>query len=456
MSISNISIVILAAGKGRRLYSDVPKVLHILAGKPILQYVIDTAICIGARQIHLVYGYCGDLLKETLGRNVSLNWILQKEQRGTGHAIQQAAPFFFDDEDILILYGDVPLISKKTLQRLYEEKPDGGISLLTAIVDSPAGYGRIIRNHGDVIGVVEEIDASLKEKNIYEINAGMLIANGADLKRWLAMLDNCNKQKEFYITDIISIAYREGRSIKVVHPERISEIYGVNNHVQLATLERLYQKEQAERLLLAGVTLYDPTRFDLRGTLEHGRDIKIDSNVIIEGQVILGNRVTIGTGCIIKNSIIADDCKISPYTIIEDSNLANSCTVGPFAHLRLESTLDERVHVGNFVEIKKTILGKNSKTGHLSYIGDAKIGQNVNIGAGTITCNYDGSNKFETTIGNDVFIGSDSQLVAPVTVVDNVTIAAGTTVMKDIFTADLVYNKKEQHHKCNWKRPNKK
>ena len=455
MSNSAMSVVILAAGKGTRMYSDLPKVLHTLAGKPMVQHVIDAAKGLGAQQVHLVYGHGGDQLKATL-TDSAVNWVLQAEQLGTGHAMQQAAPHFADDEDIMMLYGDVPLISEETLQRLRDAKPEGGIGLLTVVLDNPTGYGRIVRENGTIVGIIEQKDASPAQLAINEINTGILIANGGDLKRWLAKLTNNNAQCEYYITDIIALAHQEGRVINAVHPARNSETDGVNNRLQLATLERTYQQEQAEKLLLAGVMLRDPARFDLRGTLQHGRDVEIDVNVIIEGQVTLGNRVKIGTGCVIKNSVIGDDSEISPYSVIEDANLATDCTVGPFARLRPGSELAQAAHVGNFVEMKKARLGKGSKAGHLSYLGDAEIGANVNIGAGTITCNYDGANKFKTVIGDNVFVGSDTQLVAPVSVAAGATIAAGTTVMKDISTADLVYNRKEQNHKAGWHRPQKK
>lgn len=455
MSNSAMSVVILAAGKGTRMYSDLPKVLHTLAGKPMVQHVIDAAKGLSAQQVHLVYGHGGDRLKATL-TDSTLNWVLQAEQLGTGHAMQQAAPAFADDEDIMMLYGDVPLITQATLQRLREAKPQGGIGLLTVVLDDPTGYGRIVRENDTITGIVEQKDASPAQLAIKEINTGILIANGGDLKRWLAQLTNNNAQGEYYITDIIALAHQEGRMINAVHPVRISETDGVNNRLQLATLERTYQAEQAEKLLLAGVMLRDPARFDLRGTLTHGRDVEIDTNVIIEGQVTLGSRVKIGAGCIIKNSVIGDDCEISPYTVIEDANLATACTVGPFARLRPGSELAHAAHVGNFVEMKKARLGKGSKAGHLSYLGDAEIGDNVNIGAGTITCNYDGANKFKTVIGDNVFVGSDTQLVAPVSVAAGSTIAAGTTIMKDVTGAGLVYNRKEQNHKADWQRPVKK
>jgi len=455
MSNSAMSVVILAAGKGTRMYSDLPKVLHTLAGKPMVKHVIDAANHLGAQHVHLVYGHGGELLKQTL-TDSSLNWVLQAEQLGTGHAMQQASPHFADDEDILMLYGDVPLISVDTLRQLQVAKPAGGIGLLTVILDNPTGYGRIIREAGQVVGIIEQKDAAPEQLLINEINTGILLANGADLKRWLSKLDNNNAQGEYYITDIIALAHQEGRQIAAVHPARTTETEGVNNRLQLATLERVYQAEQAEKLLLAGVMLLDPARFDLRGELIHGRDVVIDTNVIIEGKVTLGHRVKIGSGCVIKNSVIADDSVISPYSVIEDAQLESGCTVGPFARLRPGTELAEGAHVGNFVEMKKARLGKGSKAGHLSYLGDAEIGANVNIGAGTITCNYDGVNKSKTIIGDDVFVGSDTQLIAPVTVAAGVTIAAGTTIMKNVPAAGLVYNRKEQQLKASWQRPEKK
>lgn len=455
MSNSAMSVVILAAGKGTRMYSDLPKVLHTLAGKPMVQHVIDAANNLGAQRVHLVYGHGGDLLKNMLSDS-ALNWVLQAEQLGTGHAMQQAAPFFADDEDILMLYGDVPLISVESLQRLRDAKPQGGIGLLTVKLEDPTGYGRIARENGKVVGIVEHKDATEEQRKIDEINTGILVANGADLKRWLSKLDNNNAQGEFYITDIIALAHHEGREITAVHPDRLSEVEGVNNRLQLSRLERVYQSEQADKLLLAGVMLRDPSRFDLRGELTHGRDVEIDTNVIIEGAVTLGHRVKIGTGCVIKNSVIGDDCEISPYSVVEDSTLAVACTIGPFARLRPGAELAEGAHVGNFVEMKKARLGKGSKAGHLSYLGDAEIGDNVNIGAGTITCNYDGANKFKTIIGDDVFVGSDSQLVAPVTIARGATIGAGTTVTRNVGEDELVISRVKQTHIQGWQRPVKK
>lgn len=455
MSMSQLSVAILAAGKGTRMYSDLPKVLHPLAGKPMVQHVIDTASKLGAKQVHLVYGHGGDLLKKTLA-NQPINWVLQAEQLGTGHAMQQAAPYFSDNENVLMLYGDVPLIAEETLDRLINAKPEGGIGLLTVKLDDPSGYGRIVRKDGQVVSIVEHKDATAEQHKINEINTGILVASGKDLKRWLAKLDNNNAQGEFYITDIIALAHAEGNAIEAVHPTRLSEVEGVNNRLQLSRLERVYQSEQAESLLLAGVMLNDPARFDLRGELVHGRDITIDTNVIIEGKVVLGDRVFIGSGCVLKDCVIGNDSVISPYSVIENAELNVGCTVGPFARLRPGAKLEQDAHVGNFVEIKNSRLGKGSKAGHLSYLGDAEIGDRVNIGAGTITCNYDGANKFKTIIGDDVFVGSDTQLVAPVSVANGATIGAGTTVTSNVGENELVISRVKQKHITGWQRPVKK
>ncbi|WP_225639301.1 bifunctional UDP-N-acetylglucosamine diphosphorylase/glucosamine-1-phosphate N-acetyltransferase GlmU [Candidatus Profftia sp. (ex Adelges kitamiensis)] len=455
MSNSALSIVILAAGKGTRIYSDMPKVLHNLAGKPMVQHVIDTAIQLKPQSIYLVYGYYGSLLREKLSKQ-PLKWVLQAEQLGTGHAMQQAALNFSCNEDILMLYGDVPLISKETLQRLLAVKPYRGIGLLTARVMDPTGYGRILRKNNRVIKIIEHKDATAEQHKINEVNTGILVANSRELKRWLSKLNKNNVQGEYYITDIISLAHEEGSLIETVYPYRLSEIENVNNRLQLSALEREYQYEQAQKLMLAGVMLIDPSRFDLRGSLIHGRDIFIDVNVIIKGLVRLGNRVHIEAGCILKDCIIGDDCVISSYTIIENSTLAAKCTIGPFAHLRPGSNLAKKAHVGNFVEMKQVRLGNHSKVGHLSYLGDAEVGDYVNIGAGTITCNYDGANKLKTIIGDHVFIGSDTQLVAPVTISNGVTIAAGTTVTNNVAKNELVISRVKQTHVPAWKRPIKK
>ncbi|UDG80559.1 Bifunctional protein GlmU [Candidatus Hartigia pinicola] len=452
MTVQRRSVVILAAGKSARMCSKLPKVLHLLAGKPIIQHVIDTAKLIGASNIYLVYGSGGDMLKEKLGKQ-KLNWILQSNQLGTGHAMKQAAPSFQNDESIIMLYGDVPLISQNTLERLISVKPKNGISLLTATLDDPTGYGRIIRKNKKVVGIIEQKDASKEQCNIQEINSGIIVASGNDFKRWLSKLNNNNIQGEYYITDIIALAHEEGNRINTIHPIHFNEIRGINNCVQLATLERIYQQAQAEKLLLAGVVLIDPTRFDIRGTLKHGQDIVIDINVIIIGDVTLGNNVHIHSGCILKNCVIGDNSVINSYSIIEDSQLLTDCTVGPFARLRPGANLSEKTHVGNFVEIKNTFLGFNSKVSHLTYLGDAQIGENVNIGAGTITCNYNGLNKYKTVIGDNVFVGSDTQFIAPVSVANGATIGAGTTVTHDIYENELVISRIKQVHIKNWQRP---
>ncbi|MBK4765024.1 MAG: UDP-N-acetylglucosamine diphosphorylase/glucosamine-1-phosphate N-acetyltransferase [Pantoea sp. Brub] len=452
----NNNAIILAAGKGKRMGSNYPKVLHNLAGKPMVQYVIDAANDFNIHNIYLVYGYGETLLRNKI-TGYQLHWILQQEQLGTAHAIQQVIPYLKDDEDVFILYGDVPLISKNTLQRLYNAKPSNGIGLLTMIIDNPKGYGRVIRKNGMITEIIEEQDASLDQLKINEVNTGILIINSSNLKNWLKKINNNNHQKEYYITDIIKIAYQNNCIINAIHPDHVYETTGVNDCLQLSKLERIYQTKQAEALLLKGVMLRDPSRFDLRGTLIHGHDIEIDTNVNIEGLVILGNNVKIGSGCIIKNSTIDNNCIIHPYSVINNSHLSIGCRIGPFANLRADTYLSKLVHLGNFVETKKTSIGKHSKVNHLSYLGDAEIGSCVNIGAGTITCNYDGQNKLKTVIGNNVFIGSDSQLIAPLNIIDNSTIAAGTTVMKNVDTGTgLVFNEKKQKCKVNWQRPQKK
>ncbi|MGL5727917.1 MAG: bifunctional UDP-N-acetylglucosamine diphosphorylase/glucosamine-1-phosphate N-acetyltransferase GlmU, partial [Plesiomonas sp.] len=377
-------------------------------------------------------------------------------QLGTGHAMQQAAPHFADDEVILMLYGDVPLISANTLKRLLQAKPVDGIGLLTAKLDNPAGYGRILRENGKVSGIIEHKDASAEQLSIREVNTGILVADGKNLKHWLSQLNNDNAKGEYYMTDVIAMAHVEQHEIVAVHPTHFYEVEGVNNRQQLSRLERIYQREQSDRLLLDGVMLLDPDRFDLRGTVECGRDVVIDTNVILEGRVVLGNRVRVGTGCVLKDCVIGDDTDIKPYSLIDDSTVGAGCSVGPYGRLRPGSVMQDDAHLGNFVEMKKSTLGKGSKANHLTYLGDAVIGERVNIGAGTITCNYDGVNKFQTVIGNDVFVGSDTQLVAPVTVADGATIGAGSTVTKNIAENELVISRVAQRHIQGWQRPVKK
>ncbi len=449
------STVILAAGKGTRMYSAKPKVLHTLAGKPMVKHVIDTCNGIGAENIHLVYGHGGAEMQQALQAE-SLNWVLQAEQLGTGHAVQQAAAQFADDEQILILYGDVPLISEETLLELLQAQPENGIALLTVVLDNPTGYGRIVRQGEGVVAIVEQKDATPEQQQIKEVNTGVMVASGKDLKHWLAGLDNNNAQGEYYLTDVIAAAHADGRPINAVHPQSVTEVEGVNNRVQLARLERAYQLMQAEKLLEQGVMLRDPARFDLRGELQCGQDVEIDVNVIIEGQVSIGNNVTIGAGCVLKDCEIDDNTLVRPYSVIEDATVGEQCTIGPFSRLRPGAQLCNDAHVGNFVEVKNASIGEGSKANHLTYVGDAEIGKRVNLGAGVITCNYDGANKFKTIIGDDVFVGSDTQLVAPVTIADGVTIGAGTTVTHNIEADKLVITRAKERIISGWKRPTKK
>ena len=450
-----LSVVILAAGKGTRMYSDLPKVLHRIAGKPMVKHVIDTVKHLNARQINLIYGHGADLLKERLA-DEPVNWVFQAEQLGTGHAMQQAAPFFADDENIMMLYGDTPLIQQSTLERLIAQKPENGIALLTVKLENPTGYGRIIRENGSVVAIVEQKDASAEQLKIQEINTGVMVASGASFKKWLGNLNNNNAQGEYYITDVIAMANEDGFQVQAVQADEFMEVEGVNNRLQLAALERFYQKKQAEKLLLAGVTLIDPSRFDVRGTVEHGKDVSIDVNVILEGNVKLGNNVKIGAGCVLKNVTVGDNVEIKPYSVLEDAVIGEKSAIGPFSRLRPGTQLAEGAHVGNFVEIKNAQVGKGSKVNHLTYVGDAEVGSNVNIGAGVITCNYDGANKFKTIIGDDVFVGSDSQLVAPVEIANGATIGAGSTITKNVAEGELVITRVAQKHIQGWQRPTKK
>jgi UDP-N-acetylglucosamine diphosphorylase/glucosamine-1-phosphate N-acetyltransferase len=455
MTTQALSVVILAAGKGTRMYSDLPKVLHPIAGKPMVKHVIDTAKQLGAHNIHLVYGHGGDFKQQRLA-NEPVNWVLQTEQLGTGHAMQQAAPFFADDENILMLYGDAPLITKTTLEKLIAAKPDKGIALLTVVLDNPTGYGRILRENGNVIGIVEQKDANTEQLKIQEVNTGVMVSDGASFKKWLTQLDNNNAQGEYYMTDVIALANRDGCQVAAVQAADLMEVEGANNRLQLVALEQYFQQKQARELLLAGVMLLDPNSFKLRGELTHGKDVEIDMNVILKGKVRLGNRVKIGAGCVITNCDIGDDVEIKPYSVLEDASVGANAAIGPFSRLRPGAELAENTHVGNFVEIKKAQIGKGSKVNHLTYVGDAEIGKDCNIGAGVITCNYDGANKFKTIIGDNVFIGSDSQLVAPVTIESGATIGAGSTIRDDVRHDELVTTRVPQKHIQGWERPKKK
>ena len=448
----SLHVVILAAGKGTRMRSSLPKVLHPVAGRPMVSHVIDTARSLNAEKIHLVYGHGGEAMQARLN-DADVEWVLQAEQLGTGHAVAQAMPAIPDHAKVLVLYGDTPLISPVTLETLLTIQPANGIGLLTVSLANPTGYGRILRADGQVVGIVEQKDATAEQQLINEVNTGVLVAPAKQLKQWLSGLTNQNAQGEYYLTDVIAAAHDSGSSIQTAQPSCPQEVEGANNRLQLAQLERFYQKRAAEQLMLEGVTLLDPARFDLRGTPQCGEDVLLDVNVIIEGQVELGHRVQIGAGCVLKNCRIADDSIISPYSIIESSTLAEGCTVGPFARLRPGAELAAQAHVGNFVELKNAKLGFGSKAGHLSYLGDSDIGANVNIGAGTITCNYDGANKHKTIIEDDVFVGSDTQLVAPVRIAKGATLAAGSTITRDVAEDELVLSRVPQHHVTGWQRP---
>jgi bifunctional UDP-N-acetylglucosamine pyrophosphorylase/glucosamine-1-phosphate N-acetyltransferase len=436
--------------------SDLPKVLHTLGGESLLGHVIKVAHRLDAAQTIVVYGHGGEQVRQALA-DYDVQWVEQDRQLGTGHAVEQALPLIPQNHTVLLLYGDVPLIGEQTLQRLLAAGESGALALLTAELDEPTGYGRIVRDpQGRVQRIVEQKDASSAERVIREINTGMLAATVEHLHDWIGRLDNDNAQGEFYLTDIVGFAVADGVAVATTQPESRLEIEGINDKRQLAELERAWQARQAQQYLLDGLTLRDPARFDVRGELHFGRDVEIDINVLIEGRVELGDRVRIGPHCVLKDCVVGADTRIHANSVIEDSWLGTQCDIGPFARLRPATELAERVKVGNFVEIKKSTVASDSKINHLSYVGDASVGARVNIGAGTITCNYDGANKHRTVIGDDVFIGSDTQLVAPVHIGDGATIGAGSTITRDAPTAALTLSRNEQCSRPDWKRPVKK
>lgn len=450
-----LSVVVLAAGKGTRMKSALPKVLHPIAGTPMVQRIINTVEQIGADAINLVYGHGGDLLKNTVTGD-NLNWCLQAEQLGTGHAVRQAVDNISDTDDVLILVGDAPLIKPATLERLLAAKSQADLALLTVNLDDATGMGRIIRDGDNITAIVEHKDATDEQREIREINTGMMVIPGADLKRWLGQLRNDNAQGEYYLTDVIAMAASEGKQIRAAHPERIYEVEGVNNRVQLSALERAYQLEQAEMAMLAGATLADPSRFDVRGELTVGNDVNIDINLVAQGSVCLGNNVKIGANCVLIDCQIGDNTVIEANSIVEQARVDANCTVGPFARLRPGAVMCDGAKVGNFVEMKKTTLGKGSKANHLTYLGDAQVGENANIGAGTITCNYDGVNKSKTVIGDNAFIGSNSSLVAPINIGKTATVGAGSVVNKDVEEKQLAVARGKQRNIDGWQRPVKK
>jgi len=451
-----LEIVILAAGQGKRMYSDTPKVLHHLAGRPLLAHVLESAHTLKPVAVHVVYGHGGEQVREAFAQ-AGVNWARQAEQQGTGHAVAQATPAVSDQATVLVLYGDVPLIRSQTLQELLKAAGSGSLALLTAQLEQPAGYGRIIRDTaGQVARIVESNDATPEEAAVREVNTGFLAAPADKLKKWLAGLRNHNAQGEYYLTDIIAMAVAEGVPIATRSPRDISEILGVNSKQELAQVERIHQKQQAEKLMQQGVTLRDPARLDVRGELSCGRDVVIDVNVIFEGKVVLGDRVQVGPNNVLRDSTVGSDTIIHPNCVIDQADIGVDCRIGPFARLRPETKLAAHVHVGNFVEVKKSDVGEGSKMNHLSYIGDTSIGSGVNIGAGTITCNYDGANKHRTVIGDNVFVGSNTALVAPVTVGAGATIGAGSVITKEAPAGELTLTRIPQVTKPGWKRPVKK
>lgn len=447
-----LSVIILAAGQGTRMKSALPKVMHRIAGKPMLEHVYLRSQQLNAQDIHVVYGHGGEHLQEYCA-NFDVQWKLQAEQLGTAHAVQQASPDIDDNHIALVLYGDVPLIKTETLSRLIEKVGDNNIALLTVELDSPTGYGRIIREQGAVKAIVEHKDASEEQKKVKEVNTGILALRAGYLNQCLKKIDNNNSQGEYYLTDIIALAVADGNDVITVQAENTYEVEGVNDRNQLAKLERIHQLERAEDIMANGVTIADPARIDIRGELEVGKDTYIDINTIFEGQVIIGENVSIGAGCIITNSTIASGCTLKPYTVVEDAMIENDAIVGPFSRLRPGAHLCRNSHVGNFVEIKNTKLGEGSKANHLTYLGDSDIGEKVNIGAGTITCNYDGANKHRTVIKDGVFVGSSTQLVAPVTVGENATIGAGSTITRDVDADALTLSRSPQKTVKGWVRP---
>jgi bifunctional UDP-N-acetylglucosamine pyrophosphorylase/glucosamine-1-phosphate N-acetyltransferase len=450
-----MNIVILAAGMGKRMQSALPKVLHPLAGKPLLSHVIDTARSlqgIGAANICVIYGHGGEQVPTTVAA-ADLRFALQQPQLGTGHAVAQASPVLDDSVPTLVLYGDVPLTTSTSLQRLISAAGSDKLAILTAEMADPTGLGRMVREDGKIVRIVEQKDATEAEKKITEINTGILIAPTTKLKHWLTTLSNNNAQGEYYLTDIVARAVADGVSVVSAQPDAIWETLGVNSKVQLAELERVYQGTIAKRLLEQGVTLLDPARIDVRGTLTCGRDVSIDVGCVFEGKVTLEDGVSVGPNCVIKDAHIAAGASIKAFCHIDEAKVGAKSQIGPYARLRPGAELAEDVHIGNFVEVKNSQIAAHSKANHLAYIGDATIGSRVNIGAGTITCNYDGANKFRTIIEDDAFIGSDSQLVAPVRVGKGATLGAGTTLTKDAPEGKLTVSRARQITIDGWVRP---
>ena len=452
-----LAVVTLAAGKGSRMKSDLPKVLHKLAGKPMLAHVLNSAAALENARLHVVIGHGADAVKEQI-TGFDIRWALQAEQKGTGHAVAMAMPDVDPAATVLVLYGDVPLISTGTLQKLLAETHDGhALALLTVELADPTGYGRIVRDEaGNIQAIVEHKDASAEQHKIREVNTGILAVSARLLNEWLPKLSANNAQGEYYLTDIIAMAVANGVAVRAIHPRNEHEVQGVNDRLQLAALERVYQRGVADELLRAGVSLADPARIDVRGTLKVGSDVVIDVGCVFEGDVVLEDGVHIGPYCVVKNSHLGAGTQVEAYSHIDEAKVAADCHIGPYARLRPGADLRTEAKVGNFCEVKKSVIGEGSKVNHLTYIGDASIGRNANIGAGTITCNYDGVNKFKTEIGDNAFIGSNSALVAPVSVGAGATVAAGSVITKDVDADQLAVARTKQRNIDGWERPKKK
>ena len=451
-----IEIVILAAGQGSRMRSELPKVLHPLAQKPLLQHVLESAKEINPHKIHVIYGHGGEQVPQQID-DPSINWVRQEKQLGTGHAVEQAVPDINPESTVLILYGDVPLVDSVVLREILAATQEKNLTLLTVKLANPTGYGRIIRNRDfQVEAIVEEKDADSNQRRIDEVNSGIMAVPATLLKEYIAKLDNSNAQGEFYLTDVIKMAVNDGIEVIGHITDDEAGVAGVNNRQQLAALERVFQRRLADQLMVSGATLMDPDRIDIRGHVEVGADVLIDVNVIFQGEVTLGDGVHVGANSILSNCSVAARTVIEPMSIIEDSIIGEECAIGPFARIRPGTKLMASAKIGNFVEVKKSLIGKGSKVNHLSYIGDTTMGEEVNIGAGTITCNYDGAHKHQTVIGDRVFVGSDSQLVAPVSIGDDCTIGAGSTVTKDTDSGELVISRAPQKSISGWQRPIKK
>jgi bifunctional UDP-N-acetylglucosamine pyrophosphorylase/glucosamine-1-phosphate N-acetyltransferase len=451
-----LSVVILAAGQGKRMQSDLPKVLQPLAGRPLLKHVIDTARALEPASINVIYGFGGEQVREALP-DEPVTWTLQAQQQGTGHAVMQALPQLHDTQLVLVLYGDVPLISTQVLRVLIGLASSKAMSVLTVMLPDPTGYGRIVRSaRGQVQRIVEQNDASRRELAIHEVNSGVMAVPAKLLRRWLAKLRNANAQGEYYLTDIVGMAVKEKIRVNPLVAPNVHEVLGVNDKQQLAEVESAYRQLRARELMRAGVTVVDPARLDVRGEVQVGRDVVLDVNVVLEGRVKLGSRVRIGPNCVIRASEIGDDTEVFANCVLDHALVGPNCRIGPFARLRLAAALARDVHVGNFVEVKNTRLGEGSKANHLTYLGDAVVGSGVNVGAGTITCNYDGVNKSVTHIDDGVFIGSGSMLVAPVRIGAGGTIGAGSTITHDTPPEKLTIARSRQVTIENWQKPQKK